>query len=417
MSGKFYDNRELSWLKFNARVLEEAFDEETPLFERLRFVQIFCSNLDEFFMIRVGSLHDKMLFDSKDTENKTNMTAAEQLAAIMPKTAQLQEDCDLSVRLWAAAAQIQALEAQAEWVLGQSFPQTAAGVYLDRHGAMRGIVRQAPSRATGQLTFRLSNAQTGAVSVETGTVCMTEGTVRFRTTEPGTIPAGEISVIVAAEAVEAGSSGNVGAGTVHVLTACPVAVTAVTNEKAFTGGLSEETDEELRQRILDSFQRLPNGANAAWYELTACRHEGVAAAKAVGKARGAGTVDVYVSAPDGIPSEKLLTELQTVFQKSREIAVNVQVKAPTAATVNVAVTVKTAEGTDFANVKTAVETDLAEQFNGKLLGRGVKLAELNSRIYALPGVENCHITAPSADLAANDTVLPVLGTVTVTEEA
>ncbi len=97
-----------------------------------------------------------------------------------------------------------------------------------------------------------------------------------------------------------------------------------------------ETDEELRQRILDSFQRLPNGANAAWYELTACRHEGVAAAKAVGKARGAGTVDVYVSAPDGIPSEKLLTELQTVFQKSREIAVNVQVKAPTAATVNVA---------------------------------------------------------------------------------
>ncbi len=308
---------------------------------------------------------------------------------------QLQEDCDLSVRLWAAAAQIQALEAQAEWVLGQSFPQTAAGVYLDRHGAMRGIVRQASSRATGQLTFRLSNAQTGAVSVETGTVCMTEGTVRFRTTEPGTIPAGEISVTVAAEAVEAGSSGNVGAGTVHVLTACPVAVTAVTNEEAFTGGLSEETDEELRQRILDSFQRLPNGANAAWYELTACRHEGVAAAKAVGKARGAGTVDVYVSAPDGIPSEKLLTELQTVFQKSREIA----------------------EGTDFANVKTAVEADLAEQFNGKLLGRGVKLAELNSRIYALPGVENCHITAPSADLEANDTVLPVLGTVTVTEEA
>ena len=168
---------------------------------------------------------------------------------------------------------------------------------------------------------------------------------------------------------------------------------------------------------MDSFQRLPNGANAAWYELTACRHEGVAAAKAVGKARGAGTVDVYVSAPDGIPSEKLLTELQTVFQKSREIAVNVQVKAPTAATVDVAVTVKTAEGTDFAKVKTAVEADLAEQFNGKLLGRGVKLAELNSRIYALPGVENCHITAPAADLAANDTVLPVLGTVTVTEEA
>ncbi len=82
MSKPFYDNRELSWLKFNARVLEESEDENTPLFERLRFVQIFCSNLDEFFMIRVGSLHDKMLYDPKDRENKTNMTAKEQLSEI-----------------------------------------------------------------------------------------------------------------------------------------------------------------------------------------------------------------------------------------------------------------------------------------------------------------------------------------------
>lgn len=82
MESNFYDNRELSWLKFNERVLEEARDEETPLFERLRFVQIFCSNLDEFFMIRCGSLSDKARFDPKDRENKTNMTPKEQLSAI-----------------------------------------------------------------------------------------------------------------------------------------------------------------------------------------------------------------------------------------------------------------------------------------------------------------------------------------------
>ena len=89
MSKRFYDNRELSWLKFNERVLEEARDEATPLFERLRFVQIFCSNLDEFFMIRVGSLHDKQMFEPKERENKTGMTAKEQLSEIAARVKKL----------------------------------------------------------------------------------------------------------------------------------------------------------------------------------------------------------------------------------------------------------------------------------------------------------------------------------------
>ncbi len=96
MGERFYDNRELSWLKFNARVLEEAQDIDTPLFERLRFVQIFCSNLDEFFMIRVGSLYDKQMFEPKDKENKTNMTPKEQLSEIAKRVKELLPVKDLA---------------------------------------------------------------------------------------------------------------------------------------------------------------------------------------------------------------------------------------------------------------------------------------------------------------------------------
>ena len=128
-------------------------------------------------------------------------------------------------------------------------------------------------------------------------------------------------------------------------------------------------------------------------------------------------MDVYVSTPEGVPGQALLTELQTVFQKSREIAVDVQVKAPEAVEVNMTLTVKPAEGTAFEAAKAAVESELAGFFGGRLLGQSVKLAELYSRIYALDAVENCRITLPAADTEISATELPVLGTVSITEEA
>ena len=80
-----YVNRELSWLKFNERVLEEAENEKVPLCERMSFLSIYQSNLDEFFMVRVGSLEDMKLLPGDNRENKTNMTPQEQIDAILKR--------------------------------------------------------------------------------------------------------------------------------------------------------------------------------------------------------------------------------------------------------------------------------------------------------------------------------------------
>ena len=93
-SESIFINRELSWLDFDSRVLALAKEKTVPLGERLKFAAIFGSNMDEFFMVRVGSLYDQTLVKNNKTDNVTHMTAAEQIAAITPRVAELQAKCD-----------------------------------------------------------------------------------------------------------------------------------------------------------------------------------------------------------------------------------------------------------------------------------------------------------------------------------
>ena len=95
MADTIYMNRELSWLKFNERVLEEAENPDNPLCERLTFASIYQSNLDEFYMVRVGSLVDQMFLSKDIRENKTNMTPKEQLEAVLSRTRKLNRKRDV----------------------------------------------------------------------------------------------------------------------------------------------------------------------------------------------------------------------------------------------------------------------------------------------------------------------------------
>ena len=325
------------------------------------------------------------------------------------------EGCDSAVRLYALAAELQSLLMQADWVLDQSFPQTAQGMYLDYHAETRGITRGAAEKAAGTIRFAAADKVTAACPIEKGTVCMTAEGVRFETTENAAIAVGSQWVDVPAQAVEAGAGGNVIAGTVTLLSAMPVGVVQCTNPAAFSGGCDAESDEALRGRILASYQRLPNGANAAYYEQEAMRYPGVAAAKAVGRARGIGTVNVVIATHAGVPDAALLAAVETDLQKKREIAVDVKVLAPTVETVAVTAALKAAPGYTFAEVKAGAQSALEALFTGELLGKSVTTAKLLTLLCGVEGVENVHLTAPAADVAVGSTELPMLGTVTLSE--
>ena len=323
--------------------------------------------------------------------------------------------CDLAARLYAAAAQLQSLYIQAQWVLDQSFPQTAQGEALEKHAQLRGLRRGVATRAAGSLRFGVSAAVGSDLAIDAGTVCMTADGVRFQTTEDAVLSKGLVYVDVPAEAVEPGKAGNAAANTVTIMAAMPVGVRACTNPEAFSGGDDEEGDEALRLRLLDSYRRLPNGANAAYYEQTALSCDGVAAAVAVGRARGVGTVDLYIATDAGVPDEDMLRQVDEALQERREISVDLRVLAPKAEPVEIAVALRPAQGRTFAQARTDADAVLRAAFTGAILGKGVTLAYLGNLLYRLESVENYRFTSPAEDIAASPTILPVLGGVAITE--
>lgn len=322
---------------------------------------------------------------------------------------------ELAVRFYAVAAQIYSLYVQAEWTRRQCFPQTAEGEDLDKHAKLRGVTRRKAAPATGTVRFYVDEARDSDTEVAQGTVCMTAAGVRFTTDRDGVIPAGEAYCEVPVTAAEAGAAGNVGQGTVVYMALPPIGVVACANPEALSNGQDEESDGELRERVLATFQRLANGANNAFYRETALSFDGVAAVTVLPRNRGVGTVDVVPAAQGGVPAQAMLDALQERFSRMREIACDVKVLAPTVAPVDISVKLWAKTGRSYEETALAVRDRLEEWFNGERLGQPLPRAQLISLIYAVEGVANCQLVSPAADLPLSSVTLPVLGQLTIAD--
>lgn len=350
------------------------------------------------------------------------MKQASEIYADMKQTfqektgADLSDSSDLAVRLYAAAAELETLYAYSDWALGQSFPQTATGEYLDYHAALRGLTRRVGMTAAGTLRFSVSEARGTDLDIPAGTVCTTADQTRFVTTQAGAIPAGSLYADVPARAESPGPGGCADAGTVTTMVLPPVGVEACTNPAPFTGGEAEEDDEALRARVLESFLRLPNGANAAFYAERALADPRVTGVQVLPRRQGIGTVDVVIATSEE-DAEAVQADLQAELDAVREIGTDVTVTLPEEQPVDVTVTFWPRAGVAPAAAEAAVRRAVNGCFTGALVGKSLYLTALNGALYGTGLLENFRIVAPAADVAGAEGVLPVPGTVTVTEGA
>ena len=320
---------------------------------------------------------------------------------------------ELAVRFYAVAAQIYSLYVQGEWTRRQCFPQTATGEDLDRHAWLRGVTRRQAAKATGTVRFYVSGPQGTETGIPEETVCMTAAGVRFLTTQAVTVGAEAEYADAPVAAAEAGAAGNVGANTIVFMARPPMRIVACANLEPLTNGLDQEGDEELRARVLATYQRLANGANNAFYRQAAMSFDEVAAVTVLPRYDGVGTVGVVPAAQGGMPGEGLIAEMQAYFDRVREIACKVQVIPPEEREVELTLKLWAEEDRDFDEVAGAVKQTLTDWFNGERLGQPLLRAQLTSLVFGVDGVANCEFLQPEADLPLDSRTLPVLKELTL----
>lgn len=332
---------------------------------------------------------------------------------------QADDASDIGIRLKVLAGELFSAYTNLDWLQRQVFPQTAQGNQLDYHAQQRGIQRKNAVCSQGMLEFSRDAALLYDVAIPEGTVCATaqEGGLRFVTTRKGTLKAGDFSVFVPAASEEGGAAANAAAETIKVLVTPPPGVTAVTNRSAFSGGADGESDQELRERVLESYRNIPNGTNSAFYREFALQYEGVYSASVSPRSRGRGTVDVYVAAKGDVPGSAVITQIQNDLNAVKEINVDVQVKGAQKVTVDIILYLVPKEGYDYSELKLLAEQALNEYMEGLSIGESVYMSRAAAVVYGIEGVEKtwpepllCH------DVTITKSQLAVAGTIGVSPE-
>lgn len=172
---------------------------------------------------------------------------------------------DVELRFKAVASEIYAAYTASDFALKQAFVQTATGNYLDMHAEMRGITRKKPEFAKSTLSFFLSDILDFDVEIPKGTICAVKDNpmIQFATDYTVWVLAGMEGVSIPSTALSEGEEYNVPPNSATVLVNPPEYIYSATNQNAFTGGSDLESDESLRQRVIDSYGgALSNGVNS-----------------------------------------------------------------------------------------------------------------------------------------------------------
>ncbi|MED4399765.1 baseplate J/gp47 family protein [Metabacillus fastidiosus] len=310
------------------------------------------------------------------------------------------------------AQEIEMLGFELDAILELGFADTSQVEYLERRTAELGIFRKSALPASGTVTF-IGNEGT---PINAGTRILTDEGVPFVTTEYTVITNGVANVTVEAEWL--GAIGNIGPSEIFTIEGDPVGLQSVTNTLTFTGGVDEETDEELKARYFLKVRKPITSGNKYHYELWATEVEGVSAAKVHPLWNGNGTVKVVVIDSNGrAPSQTIIDAVITHIEddERKPIGATVTVVPVTEVPLNISASLTLEGNLLIADVQQAVE----ESISRYLLEAGsfVRYSQIANAIIDTDGVldyANLTVNLGTANIPIDGDSVPVIGMVTLT---
>lgn len=325
---------------------------------------------------------------------------------------------DIDIRMRVLAGEIYNDEVNIEYVKRQMFPKTASGEYLDYHAQSRGIKRKSDLKAKGTVRFFVDDISPQAVVIPENTIVSSSGEnpVRFSTDSEVILEAGYQFVDAECTAQESGLSGNVRAQTIDTIITNIVGVDGVSNLYAFTGGCDKESDDALRERVIDTYKNVSNGTNIAYYKKLAMSVDGVHSACVQPRARGAGTVDINIACENGEVPVSLANRVGAMIQQKREVNVDVKVFGAQITRVSFGLFVELKSGYSLEEVSENITAEISAYMSTLEVGDGIVEHRLSSAVLNAEGVENFEFNNlyPSS-YAPDPEVYYMLGNVIVEE--
>lgn len=326
------------------------------------------------------------------------------------------EDSDAYARASSLAACAEGIYAHQKWMIKQFFPDTADTEFLEKHAELRGLRRRNATYSAGKGATVSGNPD---AVIAVGLQIKTEDGRFYETTESAVIPASG-SVIVAVRSLATGAVQNIKTATKGSFMAAPVGVSTDVVLNDVVGATNAESDSSLLERLLNKIRRPAAGGNKYDYKDWALEVDGVEQAYVYPLRRGLGTVDIAITADNGVPSDDTVRRTQEYIDQERPVtAKESKVVKPDVTKVNFNIQVKIS-GVALNDIKTAINNALRDYFNGLIPGDDLIVSQCEAVINNLIGVVDRRFIAPTANQKA-DIINKIewfrLGEITVTEMA